>query len=268
MNIMKTASSIAILSLVGGVSAFAHLTYTGRDFGTLSPGNETVSTTKAGTISSTFGWAYSTDYDLGDSHRNRAFRFTLANPGQVNIAVQATGSGNPLLPAFSIYSGLAHLAPDALDHDGSPITVAYLTGLFGAPNVAQGAFNALGDWTIGNEDVYNTPGDPLSGVAVAASLKSFIYQGNAADGTSSNFGSATGINGDGNADGFVSGSFYLPAGDYTLMVGGARMYSGGLPAGPYTSYGANVTLSVIPEPSACLVTALSGMGLLLRRRRA
>jgi hypothetical protein len=261
---MKTNAFIALITLFGGASAFAHITYTGRDFGTLSPGNETTSVTKAGSISSTFGWAYSTDSDLGDSHRNRAFRFNLATPGQITVSVQATGSGNILLPALSIYSGLAHIAAtDAgKDHDDSPITQAYLAGIFGATGIAQGAFNALGDWKIGASA--SVP-DGLGNYDYSE-LSSFTYMGNAADGTSANYGSAAGINGDGNADGYVTASFYLPAGDYTLMVGGAQMYTGTLPAGPYTSYASNVTLSVIPEPSAPLLVALSGLGLVLRRK--
>lgn len=260
-NMMKNAGLIALVSLAGGTSALAHLSYTNRDFGTLNPGNETVSTTKAGTISSTFGWAYSTDYDLGDSHRNRAFRFTLVNEGDVTISAQATGVGNPLLPAFSIYSGLAHVAPDALDHDGSAISIAYLTGLFGAPDVAQGAFNALGDWQIGNDAV------PIEN----SSLSYLAYRGNAADGTSANFGSASGINGDGTADGFVTGTFHLAAGTYTIMVGGAQYLTTPptLPVGgAYPNYSANVTVSVVPEPTAPLLGALSLLGLLVRRRRA
>lgn len=264
---MKTTASIIIMSaLAGGSASLGHITYTGRDFGVLSPGYETTSVTKSGSISSTFGWAYSADADYGDSHRNRAFRFTLATAGQITLSVQRTGAENILLPALSIYSGLAHIAPDALDHDATPLSVAYLTGLFG-PGVAQGSFNALGDWAIGNDDVYNTPGDPLSGVAVPASLSFFTYMGNAADGDSSNYGSAAGIHGDGIADGFVTASFNLPAGDYTIMVGGAEMYSGDLPAGPYTSYAADVTLSVIPEPSVALLAVVAGMGWVLRRRR-
>lgn len=263
---MKTFSINAFAIFGCASSAFAHLSYTNRDLGTFSPGYESTFSTKSGTISSTFGWAYSTDDDLGDSHRNRAFRFSLSNAGQVTVSVQRTGAGNILLPALSIFSGLAHIAPDELDHDGSPITQLYLSGLLGT-QPKQGAFNALGDWSIGNEDVYNTPGDPLSGVAVAASLKSFIYMGNAVDGTSANYGIAAGINGDGNADGFVSASFNLPAGDYTLMVGGAG-YLANLPAGPYTSYGADVTLSVIPEPSVSLLGVITGLSLALRRRRA
>jgi hypothetical protein len=262
---MKTTVSIPLLIAVTLGTASAHISYTNRDLGTFSPGNEMTSSTKSGNISSTFGWAYSTDDDLGDSHRNRAFRFTLLNPGQVMISVQRTGIGNILLPALTVYSGLSHLPPDALAHDSSALSLTHLASL-GGTQPKQGAFNALGGWSIGNDDVYNTPGEPLSGIAVPASLRSFVYQGNAADGTSANFGSAVGINGDGLADGFVSGTFNLPAGDFTIMVGGAE-YLTTPPGGTYTSYAANVTLSVIPEPSS----AIMGLGALLafacRRQR-
>jgi len=263
---MKASSVIVLVTLLSTASAFAHLTYTSRDFGTLNPSNETTSVSKSSSISSTFGWAYSTDADYGDSHRNRAFRFTLTTAGQIQLSAQSTGAGNVLLPALSIYSGLAHIAPDSLDHDGTLLSVSYLNGRFG-PDVAQGSFNALGDWAIGNEDVYNTPGDSTSSVAVPASLSHFSYIGNVADGTSTNYGSSAGIHGDGTADGKVSAWFDLPAGDYTVMVGGATMYSGSLPAGPYTSYPVNVTLSVIPEPSAPLLFALTTLALASRRRR-
>lgn len=259
---MKT-TLVILLATLG--SASAHISYTNRDLGTFSPGYETKSSTKSGSISSTFGWAYSTDEDLGDTHRNRAFRFTLLNPGQVVISVQRTGVDNILLPALSVYSGLSHLSPQALAHDTSPLSLTYLASL-GGTQPKQGAFNALGDWAIGNDDVYNTPNDPLSGIAVPASLRNFVYRGNAADGTSSNFGSASGINGDGLADGFVTGTFNLPAGDFTIMVGGAG-YLTTPPAGPYTSYATNVTLSVVPEPSTFAISALAGAALILRRRR-
>jgi len=261
---MKT-TTIILLTLAGAVPSFAHVTYSSRDFGTLNPGYETSSVTKAGSISSTFGWAYSTDADYGDSHRNRAFRFTLAAAGQIGISAQSTGAGNILLPALSIYSGLAHIAPESLDHDGTALSISYLDGLFGA-GIAQGSFNALGDWAIGNDDVYNTPGDSLSGTAVPASLSRFGYMGNAADGSPENYGSASGILGDGNADGRVSAWFNLPVGDYTIIVGGAQMFSGGLPAGPYTSYPVQVTLSVVPEPSVVLMTLVSCVALAFRRR--
>lgn len=254
----------ALLACLAG-TACAHLTYTGRDLGTFSPGNEVASSLKSGSISSTFGWAYSTDDDLGDSHRNRAFRFTLLTPGVVTLAVQSTGSGNPLLPAFSIYSGLSQLSPEQPGHDASVLSLTYLATL-GGTQPKQGAFNALGDWSLGNDPTYNTANDPGSGILYDARLANFIYMGNAADGTSANYGGASGINGDGNADGYVTGSFNLAAGDYTLMVGGAD-YLVTPPAGPYTSYGVNVTLSVVPEPSAAVLTSLAGMILVMRRRR-
>jgi hypothetical protein len=261
---MRTTHILPLVAVSLG-NAGAHVSYTNRDFGTFSPGNETKSSVKAGSISSTFGWAYSTDDDLGDSHRNRAFRFTLLNPGQVAISVQRTGVGNILLPAFSVYSGLAHLAPETLAHDTSPLSLSYLASL-GGVQPKQGAFNALGDWAIGNDDVYNIPNNVLSGIAVPASLRTLTYHGNAADGTFTNFGNSPGINGDGSADGFVTSTFNLPAGDFTLMVGGAE-YLTSPPAGPYDSYGSDVTVSVIPEPSAALLVCGAASFFGFRRRR-
>jgi hypothetical protein len=260
--IMKTT---LLVTFIAAGMASAHISYTNRDLGTFSPGNQSTSVSKTGNISSTFGWAYSTDDDLGDSHRNRAFRFTLLNPGQVTLTVQRTGAENILLPALSIYSGLSHIAPEALAHDSSPLSLSHLASL-GGVQPKQGSFNALGNWSIGNDDVYNTPGESLSGIAVPASLRSFIYQGNIADGTSANFGSAAGINGDGIADGYITGSFNLAAGDYTIMVGGGS-YLTTPPAGPYPIYGVSVGLTVVPEPSALAIPIMAGAALVIRRRR-
>jgi hypothetical protein len=264
---MKSTTLIAFIATVSW--AGAHVSYTGRNFGSYSPGNENRSTALNGNVSSTFGWAYSTDDDLGDSHRNRAFRFTLLNAGEVTISVQRTSNTNPalnniLLPSFSIYSGLAHLPPNALSHDSSAITQLYLSGLAGT-QPKQGAFFALGDWQIGNDPVYNTPGDPGSGVATPASLVQLTYQGHAADGTSANFGTVPGINGDGTADGFVTGTFNLAAGDYTIMIGGSDFAAQG-PA-PYSSYNFSTTLSVVPEPSTALLGGIGALALLRRRRK-
>jgi hypothetical protein len=114
-----------------------------------------------------------------------------------------------LLPAFSVYRGLAHLAPAALDHDTSNISLAYLLG---QGLGKEGVFVALDHWKVGNDtSVANTAGNYNF-----SELSSFTYLGNAADGTSTNYGSASGINGDGLADGTVTSRLFAPgAGEYT-----------------------------------------------------
>ena len=136
----------AMLAATG--SATAHITYTGRDFGSLNPGNEIVTTTLGGSVSSNFGWAYSTDPQMGDSHRLRAFRFNLATAGAITISVQAGNIG--FFPGFSVFGGLSHLAPHANAHDQDPLTLAELNNVYGIGHDKRGAFHALRDWFIGN----------------------------------------------------------------------------------------------------------------------
>ncbi len=260
----KTSHLIASLAFIGIEAASAHITYTGRDFGTFTGTSAQSNSVTIANISGDSGWAAATDDNYGDSHRARAFRFQLASAGIVTLAVQSNTSG--FFPAFSICSGLAHLSPSLADHDATQISLDYLAALSGLAKV--GAFFALGDWKVGNDPVYITPGDPLSGVSVPASLSSFVYQGNAADGTTSHFGLAAGIHGDGNADGFVTGTFSLPAGNYSIFIGGANLANEGPPpvSGTYTNYGATAMLSVIPEPTSALLIGISSLGLLVRRR--
>ena len=254
---------------IAGTKALAHISYNNRNFGTLIISADVSNTTQ--TISSGFGWADATDADWGDSHRGRFYRFTLASPLDVDQSVRitvernllGTGANGSFLPAFSLFSGLAQGSPEALAHDSSTLSVA------SRPGGSEGSFRSLNDWSIGNDDTYNT-GSPTSGVLYAARLAYFTYIGHAADGTSANFGNAAGINGDGVADGFVTASFTgLSAGDYSLFVGGAN-YSLQATEGPTTfpTYGANVTVGLVPEPSTGFLllggTALLG---LLRRRR-
>ncbi|MEO8614331.1 MAG: PEP-CTERM sorting domain-containing protein [Luteolibacter sp.] len=257
----NTSFLIASIALIGIQAASAHITYTGRDFGTFTGTSAQSSPSLTTSISSDFGWAAATDDNYGDSHRTRAFRFQLASAGIVTLTVQSNASG--FLPAFSIFSGLAHISPSLADHDATQISLDYLATLSGPDKV--GAFFALGDWKVGNDPVYNTSGVPSSGVSVPASLSSFTYQGNAADGTTANFGLASGINGDGTADGFVTGTFSLPAGNYSIFIGGASLANEGPPpvSGSYTNYSATATLSVIPEPTSALLIGLSSIGLLV-----
>lgn len=263
-NIMKSNKMIAAyaasLTILAIGQARAHIGYGGRDFGVYAGGeNYQTGTISVTNISSDFGWAAATDANFGDSHRTRAFRFNLASPGTVILTIQG---GVGFLPGVSLYGGLGHLAPEQGSHDSAALSQSYLAGLPGPTKV--GAMNALDDWAIGNDPTYNISGDPVSGVLYAASLKYFDYIGHVADGTSANFGFASGINGDGTADGYVTASFDLVAGDYSFFVGGANLASEGL---PYTNYGATVSLTVIPEPSSSLFVGLAGLGFVLRRRR-
>jgi hypothetical protein len=122
------------------------------------------------------------------------------------------------------------------------------------------------DFSIGNDDTFNTAGDPSSGILIPARLANFTYIGHAADGTATNYGNAPGINGDGNADGFVTATFNdLAAGDYSLFVGGANYAAQLTETGPtYPTYGVNVSVQAVPEPSTWALIAL-GFGFLAWR---
>jgi hypothetical protein len=314
--------------------AFAHISYSNRNFGTWSGSSVTgYNGTLAGgavtiagqTVSSSFGWADATDVNWGDSHRMRAYRFSLSSPATVTItaqrqnlvsgtaaAGQQTGADDVLLPGFSLYAGLSHTS-SPLAHDSSSLSVEWLRQQFGTTGVAEdytdgnsngrwdpgenftdtnangvwdsanlgnsgkeGSFNALGNWSIGNSTVNwpTVPADPRTD-----SLRSFTYVGHAVDGTTFNygaFGTAT-ILGDGLANGFVTGTFYdLPAGDYSIFVGGAsygaqaaETMTFGAAGTSYPTYGVSLTVSAVPEPTgvALAATGLGAVAWLAARRR-
>jgi hypothetical protein len=252
-----TISTSLVLATMLASSASAHISYTNRNFGTLSFTASSITTQSA---SGAFGWADATDADWGDSHRGRFFRFSVANGGSsVQITVQradrGTGTFGTFLPGLSLFSGLAQGSPESLAHDGSALSVA------SRPAGTEGSFRALTDWSIGNDDVYNVSGDPTSGIKHAARLASFSYIGHMADGTSANYGGAPGIIGDGLADGFVTAVFSgLAAGDYSLFVGGANYDAQLTEVGPtYPSYGFDVSVGLVPAPGAVATLALAGL---------
>jgi len=274
MNLKFLGTALTVLAIAGS-SAFAHISYSNRNFGTLIISADVSNNTQ--TVSSGFGWADATDADLGDSHRGRFFRFNLANPlaadQSVRITVErnllGTGANGTFLPAFSLFSGLAHLS-SPLAHDRSALSVQWLRQQFGTNSTGlggsgkEGSLNALGDWAIGNS-VSEYVIDPSD------SLQFFTYIAHAADGTSANFGNVAGIVGDGTADGFVTATFSgLAAGDYSLFVGGANYDLQTTEAGPtYPTYGVNVTVGLVPEPStASLILGSAALLGLLRRRKA
>jgi len=257
----------AVLGITG-TQTLAHVGYSGRDFSTLmynSDGSSKTVTIATQTISSGFGWADATDSDWGDSHRGRFFCFTLSGSGDVQITAQRNDLLGTFLPAFSLYSGLGQLAPEQGGHDSATFSID------NRPVGTEGSLRALGNWSIGNDPTYNTAGDPTSGILYASRLAYFNYIGNAADGTSANYGSAAGIFGDGKADGYLTATFSgLVAGDYTLWVGGANYGLQSTETGPTTfpTYGVTVSAALVPEPSTGSLI-LGGAALLafLRRRK-
>lgn len=275
MKTSKLTLTLQAALFLGALStASAHIGYTGRDFGTYS-GTDLTRTITNQNVSGEHGWADATDANLGDTHKTRAFRFSLTTNAWVTLSFQglaySTTSTNGTttsfsalaLPAFSLYRGVA---ADST-HDFSAISTAWRNTTYGT-NATEGSLNALGDWKIGS----------ATGTTFA-DLSSFTYIGNAADGSSANYGTPApsltltdgsnvpngAINGDGNADGVVSGSFYLSAGDYSVFVGGAN-YAG---VNTNTSYGIQSTFTAVPEPStwALLTISLAMVGLVIRAKR-
>lgn len=236
-----------ILSAAALTTADAHIGYTGRDFGIFSDDLDKTLNISGQTVASNFGWADGTDADFGDSHRVRPFRFTLEDPMLITITIQGGGG---LLPGFSIYSGLGHVVPD---HDLAPITLEYLQFMGGEK---EGAFRALTNWRLGNDD----------GLSFA-DLTTFTFEGYAVDGTAANFGPTPGIIGDGLADGVVTGTFALLPGNYSLFVGGANYAGTTTTSFPITVGVSNV--APVPEPSTA-VALFGGLATLcgFRRRRA
>jgi hypothetical protein len=300
-SLFRRRGAVALAAMVSATvvasPAFAHISYTGRDFGTVTT---TGSSIAGQLVSSGFGWADATDADWGDSHRFRYFRFNVASGTSVQITVArnaaGTGSNGTFLPGFSLFSGLAQRAnnegvwqtlesgstyrTEALAHDSAALSVQSLVDQFGSGNGSglggsgkEGSFRSLANWSIGNDPTYVTAGNPSSGILIEPRLASFTYIGHAADGTSANFGNAAGILGDGNADGFVTATFAdLAPGDYSLFVGGANYGLQSTETGPsFPTYGVNVTVQAVPEPGACVLAAI-GVGAAgwtcLRRRRA
>jgi hypothetical protein len=270
MKVSRIVLSAALAVLINGSTAFAHLTYGGRDFGTLVEGAPAI-VNSSQTLSSSFGWADATDSDWGDSHRGRFFRFTLTSTTTVSITAQrntnaaATGATGVLLPGISLFSGLGTLTPEQPGHDASALSVA------SRPGTTEGSFRSLADWSLGNDPTYNTAGNPLSGILYPARLANFTFVGYAVDGTSANFGSESGIVGDGVADGFVNASFAdLPAGDYSVFVGGANYAAQLTEPGPtsFPTYGVTISIAAIPEPATyTLVMGAAAHGAMFVRRR-
>lgn len=255
----KTLLAIALLGLTH--SAWAHVSYSGRNFGTFSGLADASNTISNQAVTGNYGWADAASGNLGDSHHARAFRFTLSNDAWVSFSVAAnptatTQSVGGLLPGFSIYAGLAAVAPftapqTSADYDFNAASEAWRTSWAQAHlgagtdfNNTDGSWNALGDWKMGGD------GDPAG---IDSALSSFVYVGSASSVTNT-----------------ASGRFLLHAGNYSIFVGGNDL-SNLLSADAGKAYGmtATLTVSAVPEPEnmALLMAGLSMLGWQVRRRQ-
>jgi len=232
-----------MLPVLGALTASAHLSYIGRNFGTFSSAQSRTLTISGQTVPNNWGWADGTDADFAHTHEQRYFRFTLQDATTIQITVDALDPAN-LLPGFSIYSGLGK--PNDYESD---ITIDYLATLPGPPK--EGAFSALATFRMGREE--DTTFEAMS---------TLTYVAHAADGTSANYGTAAGINGDSLPDGRISAVFTLAAGDYTLVIGGANFFS----QSDATVRNITATIATVPEPS-CSLLVLGGMAAGLARIR-
>ena len=241
-----------IAGLLVGDDVQAHISYSGRDFGSYSGMTNGLQAITNQTCTGNFGWADAADGILGDSHKGRAFRFHLDNAALVTLTVAANpyATTNPplgdLTPAFSVYAGLAAVAPfpptqtalpSSADHDFCDASVVWRAwweqqnlGGDGTTNNLQsdGCWNAVGDWKIGGDG--DLAGD-------FSQLSSFAYKGSAASTTSG---------------GSVTGNFSLTAGDYTIFIGGNDITN--KTAGTAAlARGISATLTVTPTPPLSIV---------------
>ena len=290
----NTFKYVLLLAGMTSLPAMAHIGYganapTGRDFGTFSTVGDTATRTNSAATGN-FGWVDGTDGNWGDSHKLRAYRFTLTDELDVSITFKGdtystatTSVTNALTPGFSLYKGLAHGSTGTggqADHDGAPGSVYIRERDSGGVGLTEGSFRTLGDWSITNNSWTYEGGVWVDGPTVANPGKTgpdgpgilpesfFQYIGHAYDGT---IGGISG--GDGVSDGSVTHIFHLLAGDYSIFVGGTDFtqdtgFNSWGPGGDAT-YGVLGIVSVVPEPEtyAMLLAGLGLLGFSARRRR-
>lgn len=258
--IKNTLKYALLLAGMTSLPVMAHIGYGGRDFGSFTGTPGATNTITNQSITGNYGWIDGTDSDWGDSHTVRAYRFNLTGDADVMISfreqafINTTGAtiNAGIIPGFSLYRGLAHLAPFGADFDSTPGSIA-IRDAVGGVGLTEGSFRALTDWSI-----TNTNNDPAS---------VFTYVGSAYDGSPIDYGTGIIPGADGLADHHISKVFHLTAGDYSIFVGGSD-YADQL-ASTHLAYGLAGTVSMVPEPETYAML-LAGLGLLgastMRRR--
>lgn len=205
------------------------------------------------------GWIDGTDVNLGDSHQVSFFAFQLNEDSLVNITMTGTNELG-LNPAFSLYRGL--LPGQAHDDTGfdplnpvdgsfnkiaSPVDNGVTTDAAGrlspfrdTANIDfEGQFNALGSWSMATDS-------SVWGVI------EYLTHKNDTAGNESLLG------------------YFLPAGSYTIIAGGAACTTTGADCtGPFINGTVSLNASPVPVPAALYLfgTGLIGLAGLARRRR-
>ena len=210
-----------------------------------------------------FGWIDGTDADLGDSHQVSFFNFHLNETSLVDISMTSIQNELGLNPAFTLYAGLlggqAHddTAFDPLNPvDGSfnkiasPVDNGVTTDAVGrvspfrdTANINfEGQFNALGSWSMAT--------DPGPSGSVWRVLEYLTYK-NDTPGNESLL------------------DYQLPAGNYTIIAGGAACNTTGTNCtSPFITGTVSLNASPVPVPAAIYLfgTCLVGLAGLARRR--
>lgn len=272
--------TLALALAAAASSSFAHIGYTGRNFGTLNAGDKLSIANQ--TVTSNYGWADasdealvfnaslastpradaasfisgvgSDDLYLGDSHKGKPFRLHLDSSLSVAFTASARDASG-LTPGLSVYKGLAAVAPlpagqTSADHDFAAASAAWRSSFaqsqvgVGYSHLAtQGSWAAKGDWCVGGD------GDSAG---VAAALSCFEYVDSAAS-TSAN--------------GAVSTTLTLGPGDYTIYVGGNSLADKST-ADSVKRYALtlDVAVAAVPEPQSWLLMLAGTLALALRRR--
>lgn len=274
--------SVATTLLTLSLPAQAHISYSGRDFGTVTDGSSVSIATQK--VTSNYGWADASDDSLvfnstlattarldeaafvsgtgtddlylGDSHKGKAFKLHLDSALNVTITASALNNSG-LTAAFSVYQGLAAASPftapqTSADHDYAPASQAWRTtfaqSMAGASYdylATNGSWNAKGDWAAGGD------GEP-TGDASALSYFQFVGYG------------ATTV-----ANGVASTTLALGPGDYTIFLGGNNIAGKSLADSATTyAFSLGVTAAAVPEPQswALMMMGMACIGLVRRAR--
>jgi len=284
---MKPHLSVAgALAILAAAPASAHISYSGRDFGSITgSSNVTISNQ---TVTGNFGWADASDQSLvfdsnyaswhtvdsasyssssftdgvdnlyfGDSHKGKAFRFHLDTTQTLSITETSTAVKPGLAPGFSVYQGLAAVSPfpggqTSADHDFSIASQAWRTSQVQSVtgNSSLDYLATQGSWNALGNWYIGGDGDPSGNLS---QLSFFQYVGSA----------ATTVH-----NGTASGTFTLGPGDYTIFVGGDDIVAKSA-TDAATLYGVSLNVAAVPEPEtyAMLMAGLGLLGVVARRKK-